>query len=269
MYHIGIAFFSGTGNTWRVAQHYAAALQQHGHVADLLPIERPTDYAALDQYDLLGLGYPVYAWSRPYQVETWLRVLPYGAQDVFVFTTAGGAEGSTHLATRRCLATKGYRVCHEVAYHPDCHYHFQAAPRHFPEAEIEVRYDACRPTVEQAVGEILAGQERLHPPSLAGRLGITELIWRFYCVGCPTNRWFFRVGSACNGCGLCARLCPAGNITLIDGRPHYGPRCSACLRCVSVCPQSAIVCGPARQRGGRYLAPGYMRYLLELHPVHE
>ena len=43
----------------------------------------------------------------------------------------------------------------------------------------------------------------------------------------------------CTRCGLCARLCPVGNIALKD-LPVFTGRCELCLRYRSFCPASAI-----------------------------
>lgn len=50
----------------------------------------------------------------------------------------------------------------------------------------------------------------------------------------------FSVSDACTGCGTCARVCPAGNLTLVDGRPMWGRRCELCCACLHFCPTEAI-----------------------------
>jgi len=45
----------------------------------------------------------------------------------------------------------------------------------------------------------------------------------------------------CQGCGLCARACPQGAISLITGKAQIDVRrCNSCYRCLSVCPEGAI-----------------------------
>lgn len=45
----------------------------------------------------------------------------------------------------------------------------------------------------------------------------------------------------CNGCGLCVEVCPAGTLTLVDGRAAVtGDRSLSCGQCGAVCPVGAI-----------------------------
>lgn len=46
----------------------------------------------------------------------------------------------------------------------------------------------------------------------------------------------------CVGCGSCARLCPMGYLTMVDGKPQVKERrrCIACGHCVATCPKQAV-----------------------------
>ncbi len=49
------------------------------------------------------------------------------------------------------------------------------------------------------------------------------------------------VKEKCTGCGTCIEICPAGAISLKDGKAVIDlKKCAGCLACVSVCPQKAI-----------------------------
>jgi ferredoxin len=50
----------------------------------------------------------------------------------------------------------------------------------------------------------------------------------------------FEVGETCNGCGLCARICPVGNIHMADGRPVWQHHCETCYACFQWCARKAI-----------------------------
>lgn len=58
-----------------------------------------------------------------------------------------------------------------------------------------------------------------------------------------TTKPFYVDKEKCNGCGLCAKLCLAETITLVDSRPIWNEKCYQCLRCINYCPQVAIQYG--------------------------
>jgi ferredoxin len=47
-------------------------------------------------------------------------------------------------------------------------------------------------------------------------------------------------GDSCNGCGICGKVCPAGNIRIVDGKPEWLHRCENCRACLNWCPRQAI-----------------------------
>jgi ferredoxin len=54
-----------------------------------------------------------------------------------------------------------------------------------------------------------------------------------------TDRSFF-ANEKCNGCGICARVCPASDIEMVNSRPAWQNRCESCLACINWCPREAI-----------------------------
>ncbi len=48
------------------------------------------------------------------------------------------------------------------------------------------------------------------------------------------------VNANCTGCGLCAKKCYMGAITIEDEKAVLGPLCRSCGRCASVCKKDAI-----------------------------
>lgn len=48
-----------------------------------------------------------------------------------------------------------------------------------------------------------------------------------------------KAGKACMSCGICAKECPAGAISLQDPKKTDKTKCISCMRCIAVCPSHA------------------------------
>ena len=60
------------------------------------------------------------------------------------------------------------------------------------------------------------------------------------------------VNDKCVGCGQCAKLCPKGNIKIVDGKAAIGTDCIGCMACVEYCPNEAINVGKITVKRARF-----------------
>ena len=51
----------------------------------------------------------------------------------------------------------------------------------------------------------------------------------------------FKVNDKCDGCGICAKICPVENIVIENGKPLWMHHCSTCLACYNWCPKEAVI----------------------------
>jgi len=65
----------------------------------------------------------------------------------------------------------------------------------------------------------------------------------------------FSVDDKCNGCGICAIVCPVKNIEMVDNRPVWQHHCETCLACFVWCPEKAIYGGLLSGKSERYHHP--------------
>ena len=67
-----------------------------------------------------------------------------------------------------------------------------------------------------------------------------------------TDKYFHVDASSCISCGRCAKMCPVGNILIIDDVPQWQSHCTGCLACYHACPHHAINFGKMTQKKGQY-----------------
>ena len=237
-----IFYFSGTGNSrWVAAQIASLTGDKAQDIAD-----RALDCAGERQ---IGFVFPVYAWGVPEPVRAFVKTLGSTKAFTFAICTCGSEAG--HALKKLGLALdSGYSL---------------AMPNNYiigadvdDEATIRRKLDAAREALQTIAGEILARKPvyRVEEGALAGLKSsvVHEGFERFACSTKP-----FYAEESCNGCGLCARDCPAGTITLKNGKPVWGKACYQCLRCINACPQRAIQYGKSTKNRGRYTLEMYVR----------
>lgn len=101
-----VTYFSGTGNTKKVAESIYGALPGD---KVLLPIDEATDLAP---YPLMFIGFPVQSHSLPYPVELFLKKIPAGKK-IALFCTHGSLAGSAlsrEALEYASLIVKGARI---------------------------------------------------------------------------------------------------------------------------------------------------------------
>ena len=126
-----------------------------------------------------------------------------------------------------------------------------------PELKASQMLTAADQAMATILSEIHEQKQDLHQcqESYLWKYGGTSLCWWYL-------RTFLKIGQftvdcdACIGCGQCSKICPTGNIKMINGRPAFGDSCTTCLGCVHWCPKHAIQMGSVNKMGSkRYVNP--------------
>ncbi len=255
-----IFYYTGTGNSFMVARRIAYLSKER-----LVPITQEVragrhDYR-LARGERLGFVFPTHCWGTPRYVDEFVdSAYFYDAHGnpanpyAFCVMTCGDSVGDALISFGKRLAAKGIALD-------------SAWSVRMPDNYV-IGFDAPTPRkaaalLEQARSEIAAIGTRVQArtPMTQFRRGIIG------GIACRTNPSFkkslgptdeFYVTDACRSCGLCARLCTTGTITIASGKPVWHDDCEQCLACINCCPEHAIQYGPKKRKTegrGRYMNP--------------
>ncbi len=248
-----IHYFTGSGNTGRAVSLIGRRLGEAGHAVELRYVDT-SSVPPREVPDLTVVAYPTYSWAAPSLVRRYAKKLPPGnGSRAAVFTTRGGScdpgreggfAGQGLEEMERILKRRGYEVTLTGdAGYPDTWVQAVNPPSGEEAAAIVSRGDAAADAFAQA---LLEGRRSLY------RCGAFHTAWSRTVAQLfrgPGRRMLgktFIADFRCTGCGVCARACPAFNITLegAGGRPRWGLRCEDCCRCINACPEKAIQTSP-------------------------
>lgn len=232
-------YFSGTGNTRYCAEQF---LKGYGGECLLHAMEMPDACRALEGDGPILVAYPIYYSTLPKLVNDFLtdNGPAFQGRAVFLLVTQGVFSGDGAGCGARLL--KGYGAEIVGGLHvkmPDCIGDERVLKHSLDESRAMVR--AGGEKARAAGAALRAGAPDRDGLSLVNHAAglLSQRLW----FSGKTKRYSDRLtvhASQCVGCGLCARLCPMGNLSIIEGKAVAGSRCTMCYRCVNHCPAQAI-----------------------------
>lgn len=248
-----VVYFSGTGNSRYAAQLLADRL---GDTLLDAGAEIKAQRSGAAQSDKPWVFVcPTYAWQIPRFFESYIRNgLFEGNRNVYFVMTCGQDIGQPEKLLTELCRIKGLRFqgVWEVVMPENYVAMFSVPGREEAAALVQ----AARPVIEEAV-EWIRREEPFpgRKSSLIGKLKSGPIDQAFYafCVKAKA----FQTTVACDGCGLCEKLCPLNNISLSDKQPLWGRNCTHCMACICGCPKEAIEYGRKSKGKPRYQCPKY------------
>jgi len=236
---IPLYYYSGTGNTRLAAEAFRDAAQRQGREVVLQDLAAAEGAPKLG--DLNTLFYPVYGFGSPRIVRRWARSLPAGNRRRFalILTAAGGENplnsGAPNVVVR-ALRRRGYEVPYVRILTMGSNW-LQRFPDDFTRQLAGLLPVKC----DDILTSLLDGTERRPQGSPVLNAFMRSVAVQEDAVGSRLWGRMLKAGPDCNGCGLCERRCPMGNIRMnSDGRPRFGWSCQWCMRCVYSCPTRAL-----------------------------
>lgn len=209
-----------------------------------------------NDYERLGFVFPVYAWGPPSIVTKFLKKLKNIKRNTYVFcaVTYRKEPGavikffSNLLKKKGLKLNAGFEVCmpgnHIANYEIDS------------EKMQEKKFDKWKLQLPK-ITSILRNKNdiKIKKASLYSRIFLTGFLYKIAVrqFSKADNKFF--ISDTCNGCGVCAEVCPTTNIAIKDSKPVWKHNCEQCLACLHWCPQQAIEFGEDTVGRERYQNP--------------
>ncbi len=237
---IGIFHFSGTGNTYFVANTLKKHFKSKGHLVDILAIENHLeDDESNFNYDIIGIGYPIYGSDVPKIVNEWVNRLPVLSQRIFIFCTQMmySGDGANYIGKR--LRKR------EMVVHQQAHFNMPnnitdikifKPGKHLTEKQIEKLNNNCQVFAHK----ILDDQISLKGSSILSLfLGLVQR-FPFQRLEKQIFDSSIKLEDTCVLCGKCVEICPVKNFEISEGKLKTNNSCILCYRCVNNCPKLSL-----------------------------
>lgn len=228
-------YFSGTGNSEYIAQHFAAHMG-----ADCHSIEEDVDFAALlHTTDTVAVCYPIYASCVPRILRDFVTThsLVLAEKKLIIFCTQMMFSGDGARAFARLIPDCDDRVLYAEHFNmPNNISNFWLFP--VREGERRRKQRAADRKLVRACRNIQSDiVKRRGWGSFSALLG--KLQNAHWLDIEEKQRGSFTVDGDCNRCGLCVHRCPVQNLELSKDGVTQKNNCILCYRCVNLCPQKA------------------------------
>lgn len=254
-----VFYFTGTGNSLWVARALSRAFDEPMvSIAEVLK-ERKDEYACpLREDEKVFFVFPVHSWGPAVLVLRLierLKLTGYQGQPVYSVSTCGDEAGYTTRRMRKSLERRGIRLTAGYSVQMPNNYillpGFSVDPKELEQQKLQAAEGRVASIVEAIRRQKADGLDEIGRMPALKSYGIYPL-FAHWAIG----RNSFRVTEACIACGLCAKVCPTGTITVgTDGRPEWSDSCVQCVACIHRCPVRAIEYGKETVKKGRYHHP--------------
>jgi ferredoxin/flavodoxin len=241
-----IYYFSGTGNSLVVARDMAETLH-----AGLTPVASMLDQESVNsEADGIGFVFPIYDFKSPRIVEEFIRKLEnIDAKYLFAVCTYGIAPSHSLKYLDKVLKSCGGHLSAGFAVGMPhngigCGALTQAERERMLENWKDRREAVCDYVSARQEGTIESGglfSSLFRPSFIRMAPSALKLFVRMALKG--TKSLAFTTSKDCNGCGVCARICPVRNIEMAGDKPAWSDHCAGCFACLHWCPKEAISLG--------------------------
>lgn len=248
---IMILCFSGTGNSAYVAKRISDITNEK-IISINEYIKQGKKYTASENERLIFVT-PTYAWRIPRVVERFIESIKIcGRHSAYFVMTCGGEIGNAEKYLKSLCEQTGieFSGCVGIVM-PENYIAMFEAPDENTALNI---IEKAEPSIDRVAQHI---KENKHfdkaSVSLIDRIYSGIVNTAFYPMFVHAKKFYAK--DSCIGCGLCSKLCPLNNITIVNGKPVWQDNCTHCMACICHCPTGAIEYSTKSKNQPRYTCP--------------
>lgn len=229
-----IVCFSGTGNSYYIAQKIAENLEDCR-----IEMINSIDWDTFETPERLGIIFPIHAGVEPILVSKFIESLGkaddkknlmyfYAISNASVNSGFWGLKNCENIAKRSGI-TLTYTNCLKM-------------PSNFfvgknKDSVNKSIIDKTQIKIDKIISDL--NEEKFKFPKWKPKfIGFVNHI--AYMSMIHNYGQGFKVSDDCNGCKICYNGCPANNIEMINNKPNFGDKCLGCTFCINSCPENAI-----------------------------
>ena len=237
MKFLGI-YFTGTGNTKRVADVVKTNLVSLNHEIDLIDVMQE-DTKDLSLYDGLFVFYPIFGFNAPKPIIDYIKKFKKLDKTLPCIIMKQSGEhlfwnNASSLLLVKLLKRKNIKVTNE--YHYLMPYSFIFRHSDYMANKMDVTMKGLVPLDLQ---DVLKGKEVHIKRFFLDRF--FAWILRIQWWGGRMNGRLYKVQKEkCVKCMACVNECPTKNIILDNDKFKFQNKCLMCQRCIMYCPTHAI-----------------------------
>ncbi|MGN1163425.1 MAG: EFR1 family ferrodoxin [Candidatus Ornithospirochaeta sp.] len=229
-----ICYFTGTGNTLYLAKRFAGAT-----LADITKINEGRAEIPLDT-KRLGILFPVYMGGVPYPVREFVSKYlgerdNSGLKYIFAAATCGAGGKSAEWMIDTLLQNIGLALSYSLSIKfPDSYIPLMKT---LPD---EAKAKDILEKSEEKILTLLKDTEN-EEIKLPGKPFFGKLMLKMNGKTGPSSPdKKMKRGEGCTSCGLCASICPSGNIKITEKGAEIGEKCLHCYACYNFCTTGSI-----------------------------
>jgi ferredoxin len=255
---VEIYYFSGSGNSLAVARDVAVRLNGDITAATSLIHQESIDTEA----NVIGFVFPIYDFKPPKIMEKIIpKIKNIESKYIFAICTYGIAPANSLTRLEKTIESCGGHLSAGFAVEMP---HSGIGSSKVTKVQQEMMFEMWENRLEGVCDYISKGS--------SGEVETSVLLFSFFkpriikiypiffvflkhLIFEGLDSLAFTPNEKCTGCGTCQRICPMGNIEIIENKPVWSDHCANCFACLNWCLNGVISLGKANMGIKNYHHP--------------